>query len=71
MAWCPACERYLTPATLKSEGTCPDCGEQVDHPPEHMTEPSRERIPWHFWLAVGAAVIYLAWRVVQGAALLL
>ncbi|MCY4069117.1 MAG: hypothetical protein OXE79_08450 [Acidimicrobiaceae bacterium] len=78
MAWCPDCERYLTPPTLSSEGACPDCGEQVEHPTErqveHPTErgePDVERIPWHFWLAVGAAVVYLVWRVVQGAALLL
>ena len=30
-----------------------------------------ERIPWHFWLLLGAAAVYLGWRAVQGVALLL
>ena len=90
MAWCRSCERYLTPATLTSEGVCPSCGNEVQHPPErpaarcrpvrrgHLgsapssaAEAAAERIPWHFWLLLGAAAVYLAWRAVQGVALLL
>ena len=71
MAWCQECDRYLTPATLTSEGTCPGCGKEVQHPPEHQLSPVADRIPWHFWLLVGAAGIYLVWRAVQGVALLL
>ena len=89
MAWCRACERYLTPATLTSEGACPSCGNEVQHPPERPApdaspsiagtsarpefpaEAAAERIPWHFWLLLGAAAVYLAWRAVQGVALLL
>ena len=83
MAWCQACERYLTPATLTSEGACPSCGSEVQHPEklpvpqggsagaDVPAEAAAERIPWHFWLLLGAAAVYLAWRAVQGVALLL
>ena len=83
MAWCRSCERYLTPATLTSEGACPSCGSEVQHPeklpmsqggsarPDVPAEAALERIPWHFWLLLGAAAVYLAWRAVQGVALLL
>ena len=77
MAWCRSCERYLTPATLTAEGACPSCGSEVQHPPEGPASgagPSgavAERIPWHFWLLLAAAAVYLGWRAVQGAALLL
>ena len=70
MAWCQSCERYLTPATLSAEGACPACGAEVQHPAEPPTA-AAERIPWHFWLLVGAAAVYLVWRAVQGVALLL
>ena len=81
MAWCRSCERYLTPATLTAEGACPSCGDEVQHPTEHATpdagpadapaEVAAERIPWHFWLLLAAAAVYLGWRAVQGVALLL
>ena len=83
MAWCESCERYLTPATLTTEGSCPSCGSEVEHPQEHhASEPGStggdgsadagvERIPWHFWLLLAAAAVYLGWRAVQGIALLL
>ena len=83
MAWCESCERYLTPATLTAEGSCPACGSEVKHPREHhASEPGSaggsgsadagvERIPWHFWLLLAAAAVYLGWRAVQGIALLL
>ena len=70
MAWCQSCERYLTPATLAAEGVCPSCGREVQHPAERPA-PVAERIPWHFWLLVGGAAVYLVWRAVQGVALLL
>jgi hypothetical protein len=28
-------------------------------------------VPWHFWLLLGAATIYLGWRAIQGIAWLL
>ncbi len=39
--------------------------------PGAPAEAAAERIPWHFWLLLGAAAVYLAWRAVQGVALLL
>ena len=83
MAWCESCEHYLTPATLTAEGSCPACGSEVQHPKEHhasepgpasgdgAAEAGVERLPWHFWLLLAAAVVYLGWRAVQGIALLL
>lgn len=70
MAWCQSCDKYLTPSTLTSEGTCPGCGAEVQHA-EKLPAPAAERIPWHFWLLLGAATVYLGWRAVQGVALLL
>lgn len=70
MAWCRSCERYLTPATLTDEGVCPSCNHEVEHPRGEPV-PAAERIPWHFWLLVGGAAVYLVWRAVQGVALLL
>ena len=70
MAWCRSCERYLTPATLTAEGACPSCGDEVDHPAERPAA-AADRIPWHFWLLLGGATVYLVWRAVQGVALLL
>ncbi|MDH3708225.1 MAG: hypothetical protein OES57_19335 [Acidimicrobiia bacterium] len=29
---------------------------------------TRAKVPWHFWLLLGALVIYLGWRAVQGLA---
>ena len=39
--------------------------------PDIPAEAAAERIPWHFWLLLGAAAVYLVWRAVQGVALLL
>ena len=37
MPWCLHCDRYLTPPTVRTDGTCPTCGRRVDagraHPP--------------------------------------
>ena len=82
MAWCGSCERYLTPATLAADGGCPSCGSVVEHPVERAAPTAGppgpgtpadvgvERIPWHFWLLLAAASVYLGWRAVQGVALL-
>ena len=45
MPWCLHCDRYLTPPTVRTDGTCPSCGQLVDagraHPPR--TLPGRGR----------------------------
>lgn len=29
MPWCDDCEKYWTPAAMRSDGTCPTCGRSV------------------------------------------
>ncbi len=65
MPWCEPCERFWNPGTLTEAGECPTCGNPVDAPPE-TDAPPRQRVPWHFWVAITAAGIYLAWRAIQG-----
>lgn len=59
MPWCDECDRFYTPSTLSSDGECPE-GHQVADPPEEDT-----KLPWHFWMLLGALVLYLGWRLVQ------
>jgi hypothetical protein len=66
--WCDACSRYYNPNTLPPEGTCPNCGQAVAGGAGSATP---ARAPWHFWLFVAAAVVYLGWRLVQGVAWLI
>lgn len=72
MPWCGPCRRYLTPATLEPDGTCPACGEPVEvgdvaQRGGEAGESSDEdvRAPWHFWAVVVATVVYVGWRIVQ------
>lgn len=37
MPWCGACDRFLSPSTVTTAGTCPRCGHRVD--------PGRARSP--------------------------
>lgn len=30
MPWCPTCSKFLSPSTVRSDGTCPTCGRAVD-----------------------------------------
>jgi predicted RNA-binding Zn-ribbon protein involved in translation (DUF1610 family) len=70
--WCVQCDRYLSPNTVRPDGTCPSCGREVDtsriDADRLVSEEGDEhyRAPWHFWLMIAAAVIYLGWRLVQG-----
>jgi len=76
--WCAACSRFLSPPTVKTDGTCPNCGNPVDpgraHPVAaddgpHATEAAKDEhtgMPWHFWLLAGALALYLGWRAFQG-----
>jgi hypothetical protein len=58
--WCEPCSRYLTPAALEEDGSCPGCGTVLAEPEE------RRKAPWHFWVMVVAVALYLGWRLVQG-----
>lgn len=30
MPWCTTCDRFLSPSTVRRDGTCPSCGRAVD-----------------------------------------
>ncbi len=68
MPWCEPCEKNWTPSSLSADGRCPDCGEPVEGTPGIDHAP--HKTPWHFWVGVGAAGLYLLWRVIQGLLLL-
>lgn len=64
MPWCPECDRFLSPSTVRADGACPTCGRSVD------AEGGRGRrlrgIPWHVKLLLAVFAIYLGYRLVQG-----
>ncbi len=72
MPWCDACDRFLSPSTVKVDGTCPSCGRVVDPGRAHLvkTEPEDDDdlppIPWHLWLLAAALAVYLGYRAMQG-----
>ena len=67
--WCEPCDRFWNPGSVTEAGECPTCGAAVESPSE-VDSPARQKVPWHFWVAVTAAGAYLAWRAIQGIALL-
>ena len=64
--WCASCSRFLSPPTVRSDGTCPACGRRVE--PGGVTTDADEplRLPWHLKLLAGAAAVYLGYRAWQG-----
>ena len=78
MPWCDACDRFLSPSTVKVDGTCPSCGRVVDpghaHPASatpvdvehHDDDEDLPPIPWHLWLLAGGLAVYLGYRAMQG-----
>ncbi len=75
MPWCDACDRFLSPSTVKVDGTCPSCGRVVEAGRAHaagvVPDPVGEEedlppIPWHLWLLAAALAIYLGYRAMQG-----
>ena len=57
MPWCDDCSRFYNPPTLGKGGECPTCGRVIGEVP---------KAPWHFKILVGAATVYMSWRLVQG-----
>ena len=64
MPWCEPCARFLSPNSVSVVGTCPKCGERVADADGQPV--ASQKVPWHFWVFAGAAVIYLSWRLLQG-----
>jgi len=75
--WCTDCDRFLSPSSVRDDGTCPHCGRAVEggelavraRETRRSAEPDEEPlppIPWHLKLLAAAIVVYLAWRLVQG-----
>jgi hypothetical protein len=71
--WCADCDRYLSPSTVRDDGTCPTCGRAVDQgevaaksPASATTEEALPPIPWHLKLLAVAIAIYLSYRLYQG-----
>ena len=78
MPWCEPCAKYLTPSTVKDDGTCPECGGVVESSTVNgqritadtldlrkLAGADSEKLPWHFKLLVGLLCVYLGWRIVQ------
>lgn len=68
MPWCEECAKYYTPNSVKTDGSCPRCGDtlQLGEGVEHAHEDDvDESTPWHFKLMVVAVVSYLGWRLIQ------
>jgi PHP family Zn ribbon phosphoesterase len=71
--WCTECDRFLSPSTVRADGTCPTCGRDVDPGAVGTTTADKSDddeklppIPWHLKLLALAVVVYLAFRLYQG-----
>ena len=84
MPWCTTCDRFLSPSTVRADGTCPTCDRVVDAgraraataldaPATAATGGDVEAgpVPWHLKLLLVALAIYLAYRLYQGVAWLI
>ena len=40
MPWCDDCDRFLSPSTVRADGTCPTCGRTVEPGHAHVAAPS-------------------------------
>jgi hypothetical protein len=58
--FCEDCSKFWNPNSLPPDGTCPTCGRLIGDPPKP------QKVPWHFWLLLLAAGVYLGYRAVQG-----
>jgi hypothetical protein len=66
--WCPTCDRYLAPPTVRTDGSCPTCGAAVDAGGARTAAPDTDSLslPWHFKVLAGALALYLGYRAFQG-----
>jgi predicted RNA-binding Zn-ribbon protein involved in translation (DUF1610 family) len=70
--WCTDCDRYLSPPTVRRDGTCPTCGRVVDVAERSHTSAehadARDGLPaapWHFKLMLCALALYLGYRFME------
>ena len=72
MPYCEPCDKWRAPNAVLVDGTCPKCGTKMEEAELTMaataadSEAATVKIPWHFWVMVSAAGLYLGWRVIQG-----
>ena len=81
MPWCTTCDRFLSPPSVATDGTCPTCGRPVDPgrahvatddpPPAGVEGVDGEHeesppIPWHLKALAAAVALYLGFRAWQG-----
>jgi hypothetical protein len=72
--WCATCDRFLSPPTVRADGTCPTCGRSVDRghaltstaTTGEPAETRRASLPWHLWLLAVAVAVYLGLRAWPG-----
>jgi hypothetical protein len=70
--WCQTCDRFLSPPTVRADGTCPSCGRAVDagaaRSSTSTTDEAEELgpLPWHVKLLAVALAVYLGYRAWQG-----
>jgi len=69
--WCATCDRFLSPSTVRADGSCPTCGRAVDPGAAHAAasdtaDDELGPIPWHLKLLAGALAVYLGYRAWQG-----
>ena len=69
MPWCHPCGTFIDADKVPESGQCPTCGGEIGQP-VRTVEGTNLRFPWHFWLLVVAATVYLVWRLIDGIALL-
>ena len=54
--WCTTCDRFLSPATVHADGTCPSCGGAIDPGRARAADPSTDAAARPVDDSYGAAV---------------
>ncbi|MGH9138291.1 MAG: hypothetical protein ACRD0G_14805 [Acidimicrobiales bacterium] len=49
---------------MPTTGRCPSCGIQLAEP-QDLEDDEDLKPPWHFWVMVVLASVYLGWRLLQ------
>ncbi len=68
MPWCESCHSYLMPNRVPEDHACPKCGGDLDSGKVSASAEQQApegKVPWHFWLLLGAVSVYLGWRFLQ------